>query len=222
MVHPFFKISPLKRMLSYLVPVTVANTSSTQNPFLEFILYRNQWQLATEEALYSDGNRYQPFRMAFKNVPAGRLAKVERCLVLGTGLGSLVEILHGRYKCRAAFTLVEHDEKILKWALEGLTAKGVSKMKPVCTNAHTYVATDKGRYDLICIDIFNGREVPSIFTEKDFLSNSQKLLSPGGVWIMNYIINDRSELLEFMRNVKAVFPKLKVLEKDQNRILISS
>lgn len=221
MVHPFFKVSPLKRLLSYIIPVTVANSSGSQNRFLEFILYRNQWQLATEDALYSDGDRYQPYRIAFKNIPKSRLEKVSDCLVLGTGLGSVVQILWGKYKCDANFSLVEYDEKILQWAVESLTSKGITKIKPYCDNAADFVKHHEHRYDMICIDIFSGREVPSLFTEREFLRQSKKLLKPGGIWIMNYIINDVKETMDYLRNVKEIFPDVEIIEKEQNRILIA-
>jgi 2-polyprenyl-3-methyl-5-hydroxy-6-metoxy-1,4-benzoquinol methylase len=221
MVHPFFKVSPLKRLLSYLIPVTVANSTGSENKFLEFILYRNQWQLATEDALYSDGNRYQPYRIAFKNVPKQRLELISDCLILGTGLGSIVQILHGKYKIDAHFSLVEYDEKILHWALESLASQGITKIDPYCNNAADFVQQHHKKYDLICIDIFSGREVPTLFTEIDFLQRSKKLLKPNGIWIMNYIINDEKETLDFLRNVKALFPDVEVIEKEQNRILIA-
>lgn len=222
MVHHFYKVSPLKKMLSYLVPVTIANSSGSQNQFLEFILYRNQWQLATEEALYSDGNRYQPFRIAFKNMPKQKLSTVSECLVLGTGLGSIVQILWEKYKCKARFSLVEYDEQILKWGLENLSAMGISNLQPYCENAAEFVKHDKGRYDLLCVDIFKGREVPSLFTEEEFLISSKRLLKPGGTWIMNYIINDEAELRQFLQNVRRIFVNLEIIEKEQNRILIAS
>lgn len=221
MVHPFFKVSPLKRILSYLVPVTVANSTGSQNKFLEFILYRNQWQLATEDALYSDGDRYQPYRIAFKHVPKTRLSKVSDCLILGTGLGSIVQILHGRYKCNARFSLVEYDEKILQWALESLSAQGINQLEPYCDNAADFVKTHQKKYDMICIDIFSGREVPSIFTEAEFLMQSRQLLKPGGIWVMNYIVNDEKETIDFLRNATKIFPSVSVIEKEQNRILIA-
>jgi tRNA A58 N-methylase Trm61 len=222
MVHHFFKVSPLKKVLSYLVPVTVATSSGSQNQFLEFILYRNQWQLATEEALYSDGNRYQPFRIAFRQVSKKRLNEVSECLVLGTGLGSIVQILFEKYKCSPRFTLVEYDEQILKWALENLSAMGIGKLLPCCENAAEFVKHDKQRYDLLCVDIFKGREVPSLFTEEEFLRNSKKLLKPGGIWIMNYIVNDEGEMLQFLQNVRRIFVNVEIIEKEQNRILIAS
>jgi spermidine synthase len=221
MVHPFFKISPLKRMLSYLVPVTIANSYGKQNKFLEFILYRNQWQLATEDALYSDGTRYEPFKVAFKNAPKDVLNNTSDCLILGTGLGSIVQILASKYKCRPNYTLVEYDETILNWAVESLTAMGIDKLRPYSGYAEDFVKEDKGRYDLLCIDIFTGREVPVLFTEADFLVATKRLLKPGGLWIMNYIVNDTKETMQFLGNVKSLFPNVEIIEKNQNMLLIA-
>src|SRR6202000_3221583 len=105
----------------------------------------------------------------------------------------------------SAFTLVEYDEAILKWALEGLSAMGIRKLTPYCGYAEDFVQTDKGKYDLICVDIFTGREVPAQFTEPGFLSDTKKLLKPGGLWIMNYIVNDSLETMQFLGNVKSLF-----------------
>lgn len=221
MVHPFFKISPLKRLLSYVIPVTVANSSGTQNPFLEFVLYRNQWQLVTEDAVYSDGDRYQPFRMAFKSLDASWLKNLSECLVLGTGLGSIVQILHGKYACRADFSLVEYDEKILGWALESLSAAGIQRLKPYCENALDFVRRNTGTYEMVCIDIFNGREVPPVFAERGFLAATRRLLKPGGVWIMNYIINDERELANYLENIHSVFEEVDIITKRQNRVVIA-
>ncbi|KAA5536654.1 hypothetical protein F0919_03000 [Taibaiella lutea] len=221
MFHPFFKISPLKRLISYLIPVTVANSSGSQNRHLEFMLYRNQWQLATEDALYSDGTRYEPFRVAFKHVPKATLAGIKDCLILGTGLGSIVQILTGKYKSTPNFTLVEYDEIILKWALESLNAMGIKKLKPHCDDAESFVTKDKGKYDLICVDIFIGREVPVQFTKMDFLVATKRLLKPGGTWIMNYIVNDSKETMQFLGNIKSLFPDVEVIEKNQNMLLIA-
>lgn len=221
MVYPFFKIPLLKRVLSYIMPITVAHSSSKQNPFMEFILYRNQWQLATEDALYSDGDRYKPFRIAFKHVPRERLAELNSCLILGAGLGSIVQILSGKYNVQATYSLVEHDNKILQWAMEHLNAQGIHRLVPYCEDALYFVQREKQQFDLICIDIFNGREVPPDFTEKAFLQHTRKILKPDGIWIMNYIINDPKELSDYTKQVKRIFPDVKIIEKDQNVILIN-
>jgi len=222
MVHPFFKISPLKRALSYIIPVTIANKRGGQNKFLEFILYRNQWQLATEDALYSDGTRYEPFRVAFKNVSPESLQSAEDCLVLGTGLGSIVQILSKKHSCNPNYTLVEYDEDILHWAMESLAAMGIGNLTPYFGYAEEFVKEARqNAYDLICIDIFTGREVPQQFTQPEFLVATRRLLRPGGTWIMNYIMNDNRETMQFLGNVKSIFPEMDIIEKNQNMILIA-
>lgn len=185
------------------------------------MLYRNQWQLATEDALYSDGTRYEPFRVAFKHVPKAALTSLQDCLILGTGLGSIVQILISKYKSNPNFTLVEYDETILKWAFESLSAMGIGKLKPYCDKAEDFVTKDKGKYDLICVDIFIGREVPIQFTQMDFLVATKRLLKPGGLWIMNYIVNDSKETMQFLGNIKSLFPDVEVIEKNQNMLLIA-
>lgn len=204
-----------------MVPVTIASSRGKQNKFLEFILYRNQWQLATEDALYSDGTRYEPFTIAFKHAPKEILSGLQNSLILGTGLGSIVQILKEKYHCKSAFTLVEYDETILKWALEGLSAMGIQKLTPYCGSAEDFVRADKGKYNLICVDIFIGREVPVQFTKSDFLVATKRLLNPGGLWIMNYIVNDNLETVQFLGNVKSLFPDVKVIEKNQNILLVA-
>jgi protein-L-isoaspartate O-methyltransferase len=222
MLHPFFKVSPLKRILSYIVPVTVAYSHGTENSFLEFILYRNQWQLATEDALYSDGNRYEPFRLAFKSIDRQHFTRLSSCLILGTGLGSIAQILTTKYHYKGHFSLIEIDRTILDWATDQLTTQGIVNISAHCCNAASFVKTDVKKYDLVCIDIFQGREVPEVFTEPEFLAHAKARLNEGGIWIMNYIINDDKELREFLRNVHDVFAKVKIIEKGENRILICS
>ncbi len=219
-MYPFFKVPIIKKVISYIVPVTVASSSSKQNPFLEFILYRNQWQLATEDALYSDGDRYLPFRVAFKRVSKDKLENLGDCVVLGAGLGSIVQILSGKYRCKARYVLVEHDAMILDWAIKNLSSKGIANVVSHCESAEDYVKKERRQFDLVCIDIFSGREVPPLFTEKDFLLETRRVLKPGGMWMMNYIINDPREFAVYMDTVRAIFPEILVLEKEQNRILI--
>jgi uncharacterized protein (DUF1499 family) len=38
---------------------------------------------------------------------------------------------------------------------------------------------------------------------------------------MNYIINDVKETMDYLRNVKEIFPRVEIIEKEQNRILIA-
>ncbi len=221
MNYLFPEVSLLRKVISYIVPVTIAHRSGKRNPYLEIILYRNQWQLATEDALYSDGYRYLPFRMAFRKIPYRELTQVKECLVLGAGLGSIPLILFKKYSSDATYTLVEYDNIILDWAVANLHTNGIDAIDTHCMDARDFVENTDRQYDLVCIDIFSGREVPESFTKYYFFRDSKQILKPGGIWIMNYIVNDDKEFARFLEYVKALFPEVMILQKGPNRILIS-
>lgn len=109
---------------SLFYPVLIRRASSAVNPVLELYRYRGRWQLATADALYSDGGQYRPLLAAFRTLKP-QLPAVKNMLVLGTGLGSAVQILH-EMGHHPACTLVELDEKVLQWALELSAPKHVN------------------------------------------------------------------------------------------------
>lgn len=218
-----YRVPLLKRLLSFLVPITVRQDKSDHSPYLELLYFRGQWQLATEDALYSDGDRYLPFRMAFRRLSAEKLSGLGSCLLLGTGLGSIVQILHKKYRCKARFTLVEHDEKILKWAVEALSGQGIGHIESYCQDAGAFVDGNVGGnvYELVCVDIFNGREVPPDFTTPAFLRSSFELVAPNGIWFMNYIVTDDEAYAALLSHARDCIGPVEVVEKGQNRILMS-
>lgn len=221
-MQSFFKVSWYKRLLSYLIPVIVKKGAEEDGSSLQVMLYNNSWQLASQTALYSDGISYRPFRLAFKQLDAGFLGRNKSCLVLGTGLGSIVQILRRKYKSNADFYLVEKEEKILHWAVGLLQQQGVKKIYPFCVDAASYLAQHGNQYELICVDVFKDRVVPYFFITDQFLSDCRAALLPGGVWIMNYIINDAEEWETFAGRVSSVFGSVTILESEQNRILIGN
>ncbi|NDC41773.1 MAG: hypothetical protein EBZ77_09520, partial [Chitinophagia bacterium] len=103
-----------KRALSFIKPVWLSGGSSPINPRLEVLLYHDRIQLATGDALYSDGKYYTPATEIAKYLDKD-LPQFEQVLMLGVGLGSLVDVLAEK-GCTPAFTLVEKDEVVLRLA----------------------------------------------------------------------------------------------------------
>ncbi|MBS1688882.1 MAG: class I SAM-dependent methyltransferase [Bacteroidetes bacterium] len=214
------KISPYKRFLSYFYPVRIHTASGSNNPVLELYLYRGRWQLATIDALYSDGNKYTPLVRAFKEVKT-KLQGVKKILVLGTGLGSAVQIFHSMgYK--AQFTLVDNDAVILKWAMELMNEQLLSDITPVCADAKTFITDNKETCDMLIVDIFQGRVVPGFVTGNNFLQECRRHINTGGIFIMNYIAIREAEWANVKRSIDQVFPTVKVLNKGLNRIIIAT
>ena len=208
-----------KRILGYLLPVLVRKGASPQNPLLELYYYRGRYQLATLDALYSDGEHYRPLRIGFKHIAAD-LPNVKSVLVLGTGLGSAVQIL-SKNGCQPDVTLIDHDETVLKWAIELLPAyKGL--ITPLCSDAQTYMVGNKTTFDLLVVDIFNSRVVPAFVTSRTFLQQCRNSIHPGGHLVLNYIIHLNEDWLPVDAVIRSIFPKCYCIDDGLNRIVIAT
>jgi len=211
------KIPLYKKLLSYVAPVTLRKVSTPDNPVLELAMVSGRFQLATREAYYSDGDKYEPAIITCTHF-ASILPSLKNVLVLGTGLGSIMEVMTGMGG-HPEFTLVEKDKVVLQWAME-LAAEGV-RMHPVCEDAGDFILRDTSKYDFIFVDIFNGRHVPPFVTSKLFLSQVRARLAENGRLALNYIVNDTADWEEMNLNFADVFPGHKLLERRENKIFVA-
>lgn len=208
-----------KRLLSYITPVVIRKGSGTVNPVLELFIYKGQYQLATNDALYSDGDRYTPIRKAC--IAIGRdLERVKDVLVLGTGLGSAVYIIAAN-KCYPEYTLVDKDSTVLDWAIELMPEKLKSNIQTVNADAQQYLEGHTKQYDLIITDIFNSRVVPDFVTSEVFLLHCKNCLKEGGIWVLNYIVLTKENKKEILDRVSKVFPSREVVNDGINMIVIA-
>ncbi len=212
---PFYK-----KALSYLYPVRIKHARGTINEVLEIYLYCGQWQLATSDALYSDGNRYRPLVAAFKYLK-NKLPQVSNVLVLGAGLGSAITILNGK-GYHPQVTLVDIDKQVLKWALEFANEDALPYVTPICDDASRFIVDCRARYDMVIVDVFKGRHVPPFVTGTPFLENIRRCVNKGGCVILNYIINNEEDWGKAQQIFDNVFPGHHVINLDINRILIAT
>ncbi len=139
---------------------------------------------------------------------------------MGTGLGSMVRAM-ARKGYDPDFTLVDNDKVVLQWAIEFLDDTPAGDIIPLCTDARQFMAQNTIKYDMVFIDIFNGRVVPSFVTTTIFLKQCLDSLNAGGHLIFNYIINDPQQW-EMVKNVcSVVMPGYKVIDMSINRIIIA-
>jgi len=214
-----FKTSLWEKALSYLAPVSISRQTGGINPQLEFFLYRNQWQLVSQDALYSDGTRYMPFKIAFKEIGKSHLSGRSECLILGCGLGSNVQLLAGKYDCKAHYTLVDLDEQILSWCQKLLLQKGIKNITACWKDAGHFLLNDLACYDLICIDVFVNKTVPPFFISSAFFNAVKRRLASDGLWIMNYMKDNEGKYNGFRSNIGSVFTTVHCLKNRENIIL---
>jgi spermidine synthase len=214
-------LSFFQNSLSWLVPVRVFTTSSPMHPQLELFRYRGRWQLATEDAFYSDGAAYTPMLKAFAALGKQTLAFWNDVLVLGAGLGSAVEVLDRKYRLQPQLTLVDIDEAILELAGTLLGAAGhAHHVELICEDARLYVAQETALFDAVILDLFRGRQVPEFAQQPAFLNQCLQRLRSGGIFIMNYIINDDAQWVRLSGILGQVLPGYQVRSHGINRIVL--
>ncbi len=200
-------------------PVWLKHEQSVINLHLEVLLYRGRFQLATGDALYSDGIYYTPALSVVKHLKQ-HLPKVSNMLIMGAGLGSMVQIM-----CRKGynpkFTVVEIDKVVLRLAMEFLSKATNAEIDPVCADALDFMSANKQQFDLIFVDIFDSRTVPDFATSPVFLMQCKNSLSTGGRLAFNYIVNDEAKWAATKKCFKVIFPKHLIFESGINRILIA-
>lgn len=212
-------LSLYKRLLSYITPVLLRKTASDKNPLLELHYYRGRLQLATADALYSDGEHYRPMRIGFKQIKEF-LPEVRKVLVLGTGLGSAVQVMD-RMGYHPDFTMVDHDSTVLKWAMEALPGYGV-QITPVCADAQSYMADNHSQFDLLIVDIFNGRIVPGFVVTDEFLTLCRNSIRPGGKMVMNYIVQRNEDWSPVDKIIRRIFPRSHCVDDGLNRVVVAT
>ena len=214
------KLSTFQTIRSWFSPLFIRRDSSEVNPVLELYYFRGHYQLATADALYSDGVYYRPLLTAFTALKK-QLPSIKKVLVLGTGLGSAVQIL-ARNGYHPDFTLVELDEKILKWAMALMPKNVKARITPVCANAQNFLDDHSTKYDLIVVDVFEGRHVPGFVLSDDFLQQCSVHLNSGGRLVLNYMISETQTEEKAKAALEAAFDTVKTYPFHINRVFIAT
>lgn len=145
------------------------------------------------------------------------LPALRNVLVLGGGLGSIVEII--RHKSYTPdITLVEQDNTVLKWAMELTMGDYKGKIVPVCMDARIFMEQNTTSYDLIFIDIFDDLVVPPFVFTREFLTFCKHSLYPNGHVAFNYIPTNERESERVQQVFAAVFPDHWMVKTDRNQV----
>lgn len=213
-----------RRLLSYIIPVHIETTGSGYNPYLRVVLKHGQYQLLTANAIYSYGELYDNFSKAFKQIDLDRL-EIKEVLILGFGLGSIPVVLETMFQKKYYYTAVEIDPEILRLANTYVVPDIQSGIEFQLSDAATFAAFSKDKYDMICMDVFLDDEVPTELEHEDFLVNLKKMLTPNGILLFNklsYSKKDKKNSDAFFKNhFKRIFTEGVFLDVNGNYILLN-
>lgn len=176
----------VKKIFSYFFELPVEKRQSDYSGNIEVTLHQGQYKLSTNNAIYSFGTNYTSFDVAFKALNIQNFS-FENVLILGVGLGSIIQLLE-KYSKVQAITAVDIDNVIIDLAKKYLPTHN-KNIEYICADALAFIEKNQYQYDLVLADIFIDDKTPMPFMQNNFLEYLRYAVAPNG-WLLYSKIND--------------------------------
>jgi spermidine synthase len=218
----------LKKILSYLYPITIYNKQSGISQSIEVTLYNGKALLNTKNTNYSYGSLQKVLKKGLLTIGKSEISKMNDILVLGVAGGSVVQTLVTDFEFTKNITGIELDAEIIEIANSYFNLEKFSNFKCINIDAEAFVKTDKNTYDLIIIDIFKDTEMPDFLFQSSFINDIKQRLNNNGHIIFNMMLLDvskKDKIENYLNHFEAQNYSKKVLkniERYNDLIIIKS
>ncbi len=175
----------LKKILSYLYPITLYKEKSSISETLEVTLYNGKYILNTKNTNYSYGSLQIVLKKGLLEIGKNNISEMKHILILGVAGGSVVKTLVNDFNFSNKITGVELDQHVIDIANKYFNLNTFQNFECVIDDAQKFVEETPNKYDLIIIDIFNDKVMPAFLFEKDFIHNTKNLLQKKGYILFN-------------------------------------
>ena len=171
---------------SYINRIVVEKTSSNFNKELIVAIQDGKYVLNATNANYSFASLHRVFRQAFKKI---NLSEKEHnsVLVLGCGAGSIPKIIYKELSLSPKIDAVEIDDKVIELGNKYFGLNQYENLNVIIDDAVNYIKTTTKKYDLICVDVFNGLHVPEAILSLQFLTQLKTCLNKNGEVLLNFV-----------------------------------
>jgi hypothetical protein len=198
-----------QKLVSFFYPITIEKSDDPY--YLELVLSKNKLILDSENANQSNEGLKRAFHQAFHQL--GVYDKTyKNTLVLGFGLGSVVELLQAKNSLNKV-TAFENNPKILSWLDEYYD---IGDIHLINNSAEDLNKLDSN-YDLIIVDLFLDNQCPEFLNNQAYWTQLKNHLSPSSMLIWNTLIPTQPKV-NF--NLEDIFTK-KVVVEGVNRMWVN-
>ena len=163
----------LKKLLSYLFPITIFKQESVISKSLEITWTNGKLVLDSENTNYSYGNLQQILRKGLKIIGFDRIKLMDSVLILGVAGGSVIRTLVDEINIEGKITGVEIDKDVIEIANTYFHLNEISNLEIFIDDASKFVWNTNNKYDLIVIDIFQDSTMPDFLFEYFFFKPSK-------------------------------------------------
>lgn len=218
----------LKKLFSYLIPITIFKQKSTLSQTLEVTWTDGKLVLDSENTNYSYGNLQVILRKGLKLIGFERIKSMQNILVLGVAGGSVIRTLVDEINFKGQITGVDIDKAIIDIANTYFQLNAIPNLEIIIDDASEFVLKTNTKFDLIIIDIFQDTKMPDFLFEFLFINRICFLLQPKGHILFNtMLLNDKQQQnnLDYVKNFnpkKYTVTKFSKMEKTNELILIES
>lgn len=210
----------VKKGLSYLWPI-ILERAVEHNQYYELQLHNGRILLNSKLANYSYGNLQLAFQQMFEEQEIV-WGKISSALLLGMGLGGVLEIIKHKTAGKCSLTAVEFSATVINWRKQYFEVEGD---EVVHDRAENYIAASREDYDLIVVDVYQEMNVPTIIEDAGFISQLRERLQPGGILIFNKVVSNEAQEEQFQNLLLKLSSRFKSVQVNHqmgiNRFLIA-
>lgn len=183
----------LKKLLSYLYPISIYKTQSVYNQCIEVVLYNGKLLLDTQKVNYSNGALKQVMDFGLHKIGVSQIKSSQNILVLGVAGGSVLDLLYHKYQYTGQVIGVEIDAEIIRVAKEYFQLDNYPNTHILSEDAYQFEPKVNQAFDLIIVDLFIEDTIdPKLFT-KVFQIKLNSWLNNHGKILINTIITTQED-----------------------------
>lgn len=182
-------VLPLKKLFSYLFPITIRKVTSIYNGTLEITLSNGRKLLDSQNANYSYGSLQRILEYALSKIELGNIKAV---LLLGLGAGSVLVSLREKFQYTGNIVVIEIDPVVIDIAKSEFGIHAGPGLQIIHHDALEYLKFNNEQYDLVIIDVFIDDLIPLPFFSKSFCDDLVRAVAPRGNIIFNLGLTARS------------------------------
>lgn len=191
----------LKKLFSYLIPITIFKQKSTISQSIEVTWVNGELVLDSNNTNYSYGSLQRILKKGLQNIGFEKIKSMNHILVLGVAGGSVIKTLLNDVKYKGKITGVEIDSEIISIANTYFQLHEIPNLTVIIDDAFEFVLKTQEKYDLIVIDIFQDTMMPNFLFEDFFTDRLGVILESKGSVLFNTMI---TQSLHNERNLKYI------------------
>ncbi len=185
----------------------------------------NSNRIYSHSAVFTDTkNIFQPVLITPQKLIEAwsKRSEIKNALVLGCAGCTVPRFIALKYpECKTVG--IEYEEKFIEIALKHFWIEEFdSKFSLLQGDAFEYVKdTDAEKYDVICVDVFSGNQLPQDVFSNEFLNDIDKCSKNNSIIIFNLLEEKVDNIIPFAKTLPDVFNEKYVINYDIHCFLVA-